>query len=135
MLKKALHYEAKTFANSWIENKNGEFVIHELPTRAQFSSINKFEIFDYNGDQFPDMLIGGNLYEAEVETPRNDSGIGLVLVGGVKDDFELLDMNESGLYVPGEIKDIKSINIGNQKKPAFIFSVNNDSLLLIEQRK
>ncbi|CAM4310212.1 VCBS repeat-containing protein [Zobellia nedashkovskayae] len=135
MLKKALHYEAKTFANSWIENKNGEFIIHELPKRAQFSSINKFEIFNYNGDQFPDMLIGGNLYEAEVETPRNDSGIGLVLVGGVKNDFELLDMNESGLYAPGEIKDIKSINIGDQKKPAFIFSVNNDSLLLIEQRK
>ncbi|MBU2946173.1 VCBS repeat-containing protein [Zobellia uliginosa] len=135
MLKKALHYKANTFANSWVENNNGEFIVHKLPTRAQFTSINKFEIFDYNGDNFPDILIGGNLYEAEVETPRNDSGIGLVLVGNSKGHFEVLDMNESGFYVPGEIRDIKSIKIGNQQKPAFIFARNNDSLLLIEQKK
>ena len=135
MLKKALHYEAKTFANSWIENKNGKFLLHELPTRAQFSSINKFEIFDYNGDDFPDILVGGNLYEAEVETPRNDSGIGLVLVGNAKGSFQVLDMNESGLYVSGEIRDIGLIKTDNQQKATFIFARNNDSLLLIEQKK
>ncbi|MCK5469187.1 MAG: VCBS repeat-containing protein, partial [Cyclobacteriaceae bacterium] len=38
-LKNSLHYEAKTFASSYVENKgNGKFVFHQLPIQAQFST-------------------------------------------------------------------------------------------------
>ena len=41
-------------------------------------------IEDFNQDGNLDILVAGNLYTAEVETPRNDAGIGLVLLGDGK---------------------------------------------------
>lgn len=127
MLDDALHYKATTFANSWIENKgNGKFKMHKLPEQVQFSSLNTFEILNSNV-----ILSGGNLYQAEVETPRNDAGYGLM--------FETLGKQKKttgntvkSLFIKGEIKDIETIYIGEEKAKAFLFARNNDSLKLLK---
>ena len=131
MLSESLKYEANTFAHHWIENINsGEFIMHELPTKAQFSSINDIEILEVNEDSFPDLLVAGNIYGSEVETPRNDSGFGLVLENNTSKEFKSHSLNQNGLLVKGEVRAIKSIKLGKSKEQGYLFAINNDSLKL-----
>ncbi|WP_298532338.1 VCBS repeat-containing protein [uncultured Algibacter sp.] len=132
MLSKSLHYTANTFAHYWIENEgNGNFKAHKLSDYLQFSSINDFAIFDYNGDAFSDVIVGGNLYNSEVETPRNDASLGALVIGNKKGG-EILPSNESKFFITGEIKGISIIHIGKHREQAILAARNNDSLKLIK---
>ena len=127
MLGNSVHYQATTFAHYWLENNGKEkFIWHLLPNRSQFSPINNIIPFDYDGDNYKDLLVIGALYEAEVETPRADAGVGLVLKNMNGKGFKAVAPQSSGLYVTGNVKNAKSITInGNQ---GFVFAKNNDSL-------
>jgi len=132
MLANALHLDSKTFESCWLENKGtAGFERHPLPAIAQLSSINAIEWIDYNGDAFQDLLLFGNLYGSEVETPRNDAGLGQVLVGGPHGSFTPVSAQESGLIVTGEVKNIAPIRWGAQQQTAFLIARNNDTLQLI----
>lgn len=111
-----IHYQAKTFASSYIENSgNGKFKIVPLPNEAQFSSVNQIISEDIDGDGIKDLVIAGNLHASEIETTRNDSSIALYLKGNNKGDFTPVASNESGLYIPGDVKDISLLTIGGQR--------------------
>ena len=114
--KAEIHYQVKTFASSYIENLgNGKFRIVPLPNEAQFSSVNQIISQDLDGDGFKDLLIAGNLYASEIETTRNDSSIGLYLKGDGKGNFKPVESNESGLYIPGDVKDASIMTILGKK--------------------
>lgn len=135
MLDESLHYTADTFQHYWIENTgNGSFKLNPLPSQVQFSSINTMEVFHYNDDRYPDILIGGNLYGSEVETPRNDASVGLIVQGDAQQP-KVVSPSTSELIVPGEIKAISKIELGEGKTEAFLFALNNDSLRLITFKK
>ncbi|GAA4233912.1 VCBS repeat-containing protein [Postechiella marina] len=135
MLKKSLHYTANTFAHYWIENKGkGVFEKHKLPNTLQFSSINTFYPFNFNNDEFTDFIIAGNLYGSEVETPRNDASLGSVLLGD-KTGGTLTENTETGLFIDGEVKDIKTIHLGQNKIPAILIAKNNSHLTLLKIKK
>lgn len=113
-LKDALHYQANTFATSYVENLgNGKFKVTALPNLAQLSSVNKTIIKDFDGDGNLDCIIAGNMYESEIETPRNDSSIGLFLKGDGKGHFKVISREESGFYAPGDVKDMLPIKTKN----------------------
>jgi len=113
-LKNSLHYEAKTFASYYVENKGeGKFVFHQLPIQAQFSSINDMLIDDFNKDGHLDILLAGNLYGTEVETVRADAGIGLLLTGNGKGNFSVVHNKESGFLLPYDVKRLKIFNYQN----------------------
>lgn len=134
MLENSIHKTINTFAHQWFENKgNGTFEMHELPIEAQFSSINDIAVFDYNQDDFPDLLVAGNLYDTEVETPRSDASIGLVLQNDGKKGFNPVPMNESGLLIDGEVKVIVPIKLEGKDKSGFLFGVNNNTLRCLIQ--
>jgi len=128
-LENALHYQVKSFANIYLENKGNRFEIHRLPNMAQISSINQILVDDYDKDGYSDALIIGNLHASEVETPRNDAGIGLFLKGNGKGQFEPILSRESGFYVPGDAKDMAKITIGN--KDYLVVAKNSDFLQFI----
>jgi hypothetical protein len=131
MLKSSLHYQANTFANSWIENKGkGIFILHKLPNRAQFSSINDMAEFIYD-DKGKAFIVAGNLFGSEVETPRNDASIGLVLLSDNKGEIRVIPPAESALMIKGEVKAIRKIKLATGND-ALLFAINNDSLKLIE---
>ena len=90
-LENALHRVARTFASAYFENNgNGSFTPKKLPNIAQLSSINAIEVDDYNKDGNLDMVVAGNMYASEVETPRNDASYGVFLAGDGKGNFETL---------------------------------------------
>ena len=76
-LDNSLHYQVKSFASVYLENRSGKMVSHNLPNVAQLSSINQILVQDFDNDGNLDVLIAGNLYNSEVETPRNDASHGL----------------------------------------------------------
>ena len=134
-LKSALHYQAKNFASGYVENLgNGKFKFTKLPNLAQLSSINKIIIADYDNDNNLDFLVAGNLYESEIETPRNDSSVGLLLKGNGKGHFKVVDRMKSGFYAPCDVKDMITISTKNNSKLIIIAS-NRDKLKMIKVLK
>ncbi|SDL33443.1 VCBS repeat-containing protein [Kriegella aquimaris] len=130
-LKSALNLKAKTFASAYIENNgDGTFSTTPLPTLAQVSSINSILINDYDNDGNKDLLISGNLYPSEIETPRNDASIGLFLKGSGKGDFAPTSVNESGFNAPNDVRDMKMIKVG--KKEVILVANNNGNIQAIE---
>ena len=129
-LENSLHYQVKSFASVYLENKDGKFIIRPLPNLAQLSSINQILVEDFNGDGNLDALIAGNLYASEVETPRNDASNGLLLVGDGQGSFKPLIARESGFYAPGDVKDMDKIRVLN--KDYIVIAKNSDYLQFLE---
>ena len=124
-LKEALHYQVDRFDHVWIENTLGNFEIHSLPNEAQLSSINAIEVLQINESPF--FLMAGNLLQSEVETPRNDSGVGVLL----NKKLDAVDIPIQGLFLNKEVKHIQKIKIQNRGE-CFIVANNNDQLQIIE---
>ncbi|WP_299557330.1 FG-GAP-like repeat-containing protein [Seonamhaeicola sp.] len=128
----ALNYKATNFASSYIENLGtGAFKIYPLPNMAQLSSVNTVEIGDFNNDEDLDILLAGNLYGSEVETPRNDASYGLLLLGDGKGHFNPVTMEQSGVCLSGDVKSSQSIKLKNEEK-GIVFGKNQDALQILK---
>ncbi len=128
-LKKSIHLKSNTFATTLFENKGGRFLAQPMENEVQFSSVNDMLIGDIDGDGNIDVIMVGNLYGSEVETPRNDASCGLFLKGETKGGFKLIKAKESGLMIDGEVKYIKTITINKRK--TILVAKNNDALEII----
>jgi hypothetical protein len=93
------------------------------------SSINKILIEDFNNDNTKDILLLGNLFESEVETPRNDSNFGTLLLRNKNNHFDFISNEHSNLWAGGDVKDAAFIKIGDSK--AILIAKNNAKLSLI----
>ncbi|WP_394750570.1 VCBS repeat-containing protein [Spongiimicrobium salis] len=125
-LERGLHYQVKSFASLYLENKNGKYIPHQLPNEAQLAPINQILAKDFDADGKLDVVIGGNLYASEVETPRADAGKGLFLKGNGKGGFAPIMATRSGLFTEGDVKDLALIKI---KEKEYILSVKNNDFL------
>jgi hypothetical protein len=126
-LKEAYNLKAKTFASAYVENIGEDgFRICPLPSLAQASSINNILIKDYDMDGNKDILVSGNLYQSAIEIPGNDAGTGLFMKGNGKGAFIPIPIVESGLFVPLDSKDMKTIKVGDKE---IILVVNNSNKL------
>ena len=133
-LKNSLHYSADTFASVYIENiGDGKFKMTNLPNLAQLTNLNDMLISDFNGDRSLDVLAVGNLYVSEIETPRNDAGTGVLLLGDGKGSFTAKRGSEIGFYAAKDAK--KLITITNNKKDYYLVGNNNDALQFFELQK
>ena len=132
-LESSLHYSATTFSTSYIENLgNGKFKLKPFSNEAQFSSVNDILFDDYNNDGNLDVLMAGNLYSSEIETPRNDGGYGLVMLGDGNGNFKPVPASKSGLFLRGDVKHIQKINIAGNDKASLLVAKNNDALQLVK---
>ncbi len=133
-LDNSLHYKADTFASSYIENLGeGEFKISQLPFQTQFSNINDIQVVDLNSDGNLDVITVGNLFVSEIETPRNDAGTGLVMLGDGKGGFKPLTVRESGFFAKGDARKIEVIQTVNGER--LLIANNNDFLQIFAIRK
>ena len=57
-LENSLHYQVKSFASIYLENKGEKFEIHQLPVQAQLSSVNQILVEDFNNDGNMDYVLG-----------------------------------------------------------------------------
>jgi hypothetical protein len=130
LLEEALNYEITSFESIYLENDNGKFTAKPLPQLAQISSINKFVVDDFNSDGNLDIVLAGNLYNAEVETPRGDASFGLYLQGDGTGNFDAKTMMESGLKIVGDVRGMEQISIAGKKH--LLIAKNDDLMQLIK---
>ena len=131
-LKESLQFKVGSFASAYIENLGShKFKISPLDNLAQISSINSILAEDINKDGNMDLVMGGNLYGSEVETPRNDSSYGSLMVGNGKGAFSSKMPYENGLMVKGEVKAIEKIRLAGGQE-GILFAKNNDYLQLMK---
>ena len=125
-LDNSLHYFTKTFSSVYLENTGNSFKMNILPTLTQFSSINKILKKDIDKDGYMDILVSGNMFNSEVETPRNDGSVGVYLKYTADSGFEAISTQKSGLFINGDVKDMEFITLKNND---YIISAKNDDLI------
>lgn len=129
-LNEALQYDVRQFASVYIENKgNKKFEVKVLPDLAQVSTVFGILPFDFNGDMNLDLLLTGNFHHAEIETPRADASIGLIVLGDGKGNFEPVDANVAGISAREDAKGLAFIQTGPMNLSAMV--VNNNGPLQV----
>jgi hypothetical protein len=126
-LKHAVHYEADTFASTYLQNDgHGNFAAFRLPNLAQISPINGVLVHDVDGDGSLDLIVAGNLYDSEPNIPRADAGNGLWLRGDGHGGFTPIPPSVSGFLAPLQVTDLALITTPQGK--AVLVANNSDSL-------
>jgi len=108
---------------AWNEG-NGKYNIQPLPTEVQLSSVNAIMVSDINNDGRQDLLLGGNIMGFQPQFSRVDASYGHVLINQGSRKFSYLHEQRSGIEVTGEVRDIRSLQLGNRS--AYLFLRNND---------
>lgn len=133
-LKNALHVQVTDFRSyMFLAKKEGGYDMQLMPVDAQFAPINAAHIMDFTGDGLVDIMLGGNMHNAEVETPRYDAGVGLLMKGNGRGEFTKIPLMESGFFIRKDCKDIKLLRGANSDK--CIVVNNNDYTQLFDLGK
>ena len=133
-LENSTNKKAEFFASCLLINEGGKFRLKELPLEAQYSALTGAVPYDLNKDGFEDILAAGNMYNTEAETSRADANIGLVLYGDGKGNYTSPHLWEAGLFAPGDVKDVKLIQLKNGK-PLFLVANNSNKLQTFSLRE
>jgi enediyne biosynthesis protein E4 len=112
---------------------NGSFSIQNLPASVQFSSIKKIIPIDVNNDGKLDLVMGGNEFGFQPQLARLDASAGEVLINNGKGNFIVLNKNETGIALQGEVRDIVIIKKRNSNH--FLFLQNNEYPVLYGFKK
>jgi hypothetical protein len=140
-IENSLNLEVNTFESIILINEGNSFTIKYLPNEAQIAPINAIIPHDIDSDGNIDLILAGNNYDTEVETPRYDAGNGLVLKGLGNGAFKVLGISESGFFVPGNVKDLAFIKrtngnhlilVAQNNAPLEVFEIRKDGLLSLK---
>jgi hypothetical protein len=131
-LKNAEVLSANYFASSVFINNGGlNFSVKPLPWQAQLAPYRDAAILDANGDNLPDVLLGGNYYDNNIQMGRYDADFGTILINRGSGNFSAENIN--GLTVKGQVRRIRPVQIEDRK--SFILARNNDSASVISFRR
>lgn len=122
-LKDALVLKAEELSTRVLMNRNGEFEPVSLPNEAQYSCTYAIEIYDFNGDQNLDILLGGNLYNSKPEMGRYDASYGTFMTGDGQGGFNLVSTSVSGLKLDKEVRAIEIVGTATGEQ---VIVANND---------
>ncbi len=129
-LKRAVVRKAYTFATTvFYGNKNGTFQQSPLPAGAQFSPVYAIIAKDFDDDGNKDLLLAGNFYGAKPQLGRYDASYGTLLKNTGDENFVPLSIQNSGLSISGQVRDMVSITWKKRQKVLII--TKNDALTQI----
>ena len=117
--------------SGWFENQNANFLFHPFPDIAQFSTVNTVVTEDIDKDGRVDLILGGNNYQMGVDLGIQDASIGLLMMNRGNSNWLPFDFEDSGLLMPGDVRDSKVIKLGDGMK-LLLTIVNNDSLQVMK---
>ncbi|WP_321343686.1 VCBS repeat-containing protein [uncultured Draconibacterium sp.] len=126
LLENSLVKDTRIFESVVAYNKgNLQFRIDTLPNSIQFSSVNKILISDVNGDNYPDLLLGGNDFDYKPQFGRLDAGFFNLLKGGEK-GFE--QVTNPGIKGIGMVRSLDEITINKTKH--LLIGINDEKAQL-----
>ena len=122
--------EVHTFASCYVENvQNSDWKITPLPQETQVAPIQSMLASDFDGDGYLDVLLSGNTQGTEVQTGAYDAFNGLWLRGNGQGDFTVIPMQQSGIFIPGEGRDLAMVHLGKGQRPLILASQHKGKLL------
>ena len=127
-------HEVNEFQNIILLNNQGKLSIVTLPYQAQYSTVQSALIDDFNNDGIEDILVAGNKFNVEIETTRADASVGLLLNGQGNSKFEVCPTNDSGVFLPWNVKELKPIRIGktgNGEVKGVLVGINDAHIRLL----
>ncbi len=131
VLENSVIHKAKELRSVMLKNNgNSTFEVIALPLEAQTSPVYAIAIEDFDGDGKKDIFLGGNQYRVKPEAGRYDASYGTLLRGKDGSSFEVVPMQQSGLFINGEVRDAKSLKIGG--RTTLMVAKNNLPLQLFE---
>lgn len=134
-IKEATHLSTYNSKSVAFKNDGGIFKMIPLPPEAQFAPINGIVINDIDKDGNQDVLVVGNNFYTEPETPQYDAGKGLFLSGNGDGTFNTsIQIEKTGFFVPEDARDIKMVPFTQNKMPGYIVSSNNNKLKFFTSR-
>lgn len=83
-------------------NRGQRFEFLPLPREAQWAPAFGVSVADFDGDGRLDAFLAQNFFSTQPETPRNDGGRGLLLLGRGDGTFEAAGAARSGIALYGE---------------------------------
>lgn len=124
----------ETRSSVFLNDGKGHFKMQALPVEAQLSPVFAALVYDFNGDGFQDIFMAGNFYGLKPQTGRFDASYGTLLLGDGKNHFNYMAPVKSGLFIRGEVRDVKMLN-QKAKNPLLLVARNNDNLVLFQKAK
>lgn len=126
--------EIKNLKTIILENNKGEFIVHELPIEAQYAPVYSILAEDFNHDGKKDLLLMGNNSKFRLRVGKVDANHGVVLINkgnsnGTSFRFENISSAKSGLFVRGDIRDVKAIG------KTLLIGVNEGKLRVYQNNK
>lgn len=115
----------------WLNEGNGKFTATTLPREIQSAPVYAITSIP-NKSGTPMLVFGGNQSRIKPELGSQMGSYGWVLKSDGNNQWKTLLPAESGLFVPGEIRDFLPITIEN--KPNLVVLRNNDTPLVFEIR-
>ena len=126
-LRQALRREVDTFASVYLRNDGGgKFSASPLPNLAQISPIRAIVADDVDNDGHLDLVVAGNIYDAEPNTPRADAGNGLWLRGNGKGALTPVSPVQSGFLAPRNVAGLALV--GAPRAKLLLVANTRDSL-------
>ena len=98
----AVRVGATSFDHVVLLNRGNHFETRPLPAIAQAAPASGVVVADFDGDGHEDLFLAQNFFPTELETPRFDAGVGLLLRGDGKGGFQPLDVRASGIAMSGD---------------------------------
>ena len=98
----AVRVGATSFDHIVMLNRGDHFETHALPAIAQAAPASGVVVADFDGDGHEDIFLAQNFFPTELETPRFDAGVGLLLRGDGKGGFQPMGVRESGITMSGD---------------------------------
>ncbi len=109
----------------FLNNGKGNFILKQLPQQLQLSSVNAIKLKDINGDDYVDIIAGGNFFDLLPQFCRLDASYGHVLINDKKGNFSIIPLAKTGLDVSGQTRDIISFKV---KHDDFILFLENNEV-------
>ena len=114
-LSKSIIHEVNEYRSGIFLNTSETFTFVPLPDEVQYSEQKAVWTGDLNNDGYPDLIMGGNQYEAKPEVGMNAASYGHVLINQKDGSFEALPHEASGFFERGQVRDIVDVLIGKEK--------------------
>ncbi len=123
-------FEATEFRNAlFINDGKGNFAFQPLPFQAQWSTLRTAVALPGTAKGLPDIWLGGNFYENNIQMGRYDADRGTRLINKGNGTFEIAYTGMPG--ITGQVRRMANIRLGQSGREGVILAKNNDTLQLM----
>jgi hypothetical protein len=126
-------FEANEFqSGAWMNDGSGKFTWQPFVREAQNAPVFDIAAADFTGDGKVDLFFAQNwLNGPQIETPRYDNGIGMLLRNDGKGNLLPVHPLESGISLTGCMKSAAAVDVNSDGKTDIVVGRNSDSMAVL----